>query len=156
VPRVAVAIELDATPDEVWSVVEDVAGHVEWMADARAIRFTSPQRAGVGTEFDCDTQIGPLRLVDRMRITTWEPGRAMGVRHVGLVRGEGVFRLGPLDGGHRTRFSWTEELRFPWHLGGPLAALVAAPVLRLVWARNLAALRRTVERRLAGPPRDRG
>lgn len=149
--RVAVSIELDATPAEVWSVVEDVAGHVEWMTDARAIRFTSDRHAGVGTTFDCDTQVGPFRLVDHMEITTWVPERAMGVRHVGLVTGEGTFRLGPLDGGHRTRFAWTEELRFPWYLGGPLAALVTSPVFHRIWSRNLTSLGRVVAERVARP-----
>jgi hypothetical protein len=151
VPRISVAIELDATPAEVWSVVEDVGGHVEWMADARAIRFTSDRHAGVGTTFDCDTQVGPLRLVDHMEITTWEPGRAMGVRHVGLVTGEGTFRLGPLDGGRRTRFSWTEDLRFPWYLGGSVAGVAAAPVFRLIWTRNLTALQRVVQAAVSSP-----
>ena len=146
---ISVSIELDATPDEVWAVVEDVGGHVEWMADARAIRFTSDQRQGVGTEFDCDTQVGPLRLVDRMTITTWEPARSMGVRHEGLVTGEGAFRLSPLDGGRRTLFAWTEELVFPWYFGGPITAAAARPVFRHIWHRNLSELRRVVDQATA-------
>lgn len=139
--HISVSIELAATPAAVWSVVADVGSHVEWMADAAEIRFTTDQRSGVGTTFDCETRVGPLRTTDRMEITTWSPAREMGVRHVGLVRGEGAFRLFPLDGGARTLFDWTEELRFPWYLGGPVAAAAAAPVLRIIWLRNLRALR---------------
>ena len=146
---ISVSIDLDATPEQVWEVVRDVGGHVEWMADARAIRFVSEQREGVGTTFDCDTQVGPLHLVDRMEITTWEPGRSMGVRHAGLVTGEGAFRLGPLDGGRRTRFAWTEELVFPWYFGGPITAAAARPVFRHIWHRNLSELRRVVDRATA-------
>ena len=54
-----------------------------------------------------------------MEITEWEPERAMGVRHDGLVTGTGRFTLEPLDDGRRTRFTWEEELTFPWWLGGP-------------------------------------
>lgn len=143
--RISVSIELEASPDEVWAAVADIGSHVEWMADATAIRFVGDQRTGVGTTFDCDTQVGPLRLVDRMEVTSWEPGREMGVRHAGLVTGDGVFRLGPLDGGRRTRFTWTEELRFPWYLGGAATALAASPVFGWIWRRNLSALHTRIE-----------
>ena len=53
-----------------------------------------------------------------MEITEWRPGRAMGVRHVGLVTGTGRFTLRKARGG-RTRFTWTERLRFPLLPGRP-------------------------------------
>lgn len=143
---IRVSITIDATPAEVWSVVEHVADHVDWMHDAVAIRFTTDRTSGVGTAFDCDTKVGPIRLTDRMEITEWEPERSMGVRHVGLVTGVGAFSLAPLDGG-RTAFSWAEELHFPWWMGGRLGGAVGAPILRRIWRRNLRELRTIVEAR---------
>lgn len=145
-PRLSVSTVLDATPEEVWADVADISSHVEWMQDAVAIEFTSGSESGVGTTFDCDTRIGPFRLTDHMEITEWSPGRAMGVRHVGIVTGTGVFTLTPVTTGRgrrrrtRTRFVWTESLRFPWYVGGPVGAVVARPVLRRVWRANLANL----------------
>jgi len=130
---------LPAPPAVVWADVRDVASHVEWMEDAVAIRFTSDRHEGGGTSFDCDTRIGPLRLTDRMVVTEWEEGRVIGIRHVGLVTGTGRFTLAPQDGA--TVFTWTERLVFPWWMGGPIGALVGAPVLRFVWRRNLRNLR---------------
>lgn len=118
------AVDIPAAPEEVWEDVRHIERHVEWMADAVAIRFTSP------TTFECDTKIGPFRTTDVMEITEWDEGRAIGVRHVGLVTGEGRFTLAPVGTG--TRFTWDEELRLPG---------VAAPVLRWVWRRNLRRLR---------------
>lgn len=123
-----------------WEVVEPVERHVDWMADAASIVFDGPLRRGVGTRFWCVTEVGPLRLIDHMEITAWEPGRVIGVRHTGVVRGDGRFTAEPIDGGRGTRFTWTERLRFPWYLGGPVGALMARPVLRWIWRRNLAAL----------------
>lgn len=144
--RIQVAIEIDAPPDRVWQVVEPVERHVDWMADAVAIRFVGDRTRGVGTEFLCDTQIGPITLVDRMEITAWEPGVRMGVRHAGVVTGSGVFELTPIDLGRRTRFTWTEELRFPWYLGGRAGEAVGGPlVMRQIWKRNLRRLRQLVE-----------
>lgn len=145
--KIAVSADFDAPPSAVWRVLEPIERHVEWMADARAIRFATSQRRGVGTRFTCDTAIGPLHVDDHMEITEWDPDRAMGVRHQGLVSGTGRFELVPLDGGRRTRFAWREELEFPWWLGGRLAAaLGGAAVLRRVWRGNLNRLRQLVER----------
>jgi Polyketide cyclase / dehydrase and lipid transport len=150
VSRLRVAIDISATPAQVWDVVEPVEDHVEWMHDAVAIRFRTDQQRGVGTAFLCDTKVGPFELVDSMEITEWEPGVAMGVRHVGVVTGTGRFTLTPIDLGRRTRFSWDESLTFPWWLGGPLGALVGGRVvLRTIWKRNLAELKRIVESRVA-------
>ena len=68
----------------------------------------------------------------------------MGVRHSGLVTGEGRFTLARRRGG-RTRFTWQERLVFPWWMGGPLGGLMGGQVLRLVWKRNLSTLKRLVE-----------
>jgi len=139
---VHVSIDIDAPPDSVWEAIEDIESHVHWMADAESIRFTSEQRQGVGTRFVCRTRIGPIHLDDVMEITAWEAPAAMGVSHHGLVTGDGRFTLTPLDDATRTRFEWREQLRFPWYLGGPFGAAIAAPlVLRPLWRRNLKRLR---------------
>ena len=145
-PGIKVSIDIDASPEAVWTVVEPVERHVDWMHDAVAIRFTTDQHRGAGTEFLCDTKVGPFKLVDRMEITEWEPGEVMGVRHTGLVTGSGRFTLTPIDLGRRTRFTWEETLIFPWWMGGPLGAFIGGRVaLAPIWRRNLRALRDLVE-----------
>lgn len=142
--RIRVDVIIDAPPGEVWSVLETVEAHVEWMAEAEAIRFRGDQRSGAGTEITCDTRIGPFSTTDVMRFTEWEPGRRMGVAHTGVVSGEGRFELHDL-GDRRTRFVWDEELSFPRRLGGSVAETLARPVIRRVWKRNLARLKQIVE-----------
>lgn len=145
-PEIRVVVEIDAAPSRVWEIVEPVENHVDWMHDAVAIRFTTDQTRGVGTEFLCDTKVGPIKLVDRMEITAWTPGEVMGVRHTGLVTGSGQFTLEPIDLGRRTRFVWREELTFPWWLGGPIGAYIGGKVvLRAIWQRNLRGLKQLVE-----------
>jgi carbon monoxide dehydrogenase subunit G len=142
--RVRVGVDIDATPDQVWAALQQIDRHVEWMHDAVAIRFVDEQHSGVGTKFLCDTKVGPFKLVDHMTITEWQPAAAMGVRHTGVVTGEGRFTLHAV--GQRTRFEWEEKLRFPWWLGGPIGSAIAGPiVLRPLWRRNLRALKRQVE-----------
>lgn len=154
---ISVSVDLDATPRAVWDFVEPVERHVDWMADAVAIRFETEQTRDVGTAFLCDTRIGPIRLVDRMVITEWQPvvestrspsGR-MGVRHTGIVAGSGVFTIeASPETPAQTRFTWTEQLDFPWYLGGRLGAAVGGKlVLGPIWRRNLKTLKRLVESR---------
>ena len=141
---IRVSTVINATPDKVWAVVENVADHVDWMHDAVAIRFTSESISGVGTTFDCDTKVGPFRLTDKMEITEWEDGTTIGVRHVGMVTGTGAFTILPI-GEDRAGFQWKESLRFPWWMGGPIGAVVGGQVLKLIWKRNLKELKTIVE-----------
>lgn len=142
--RIRVSTVIDAPPARVWDEVRHVERHVDWMADAVEIRFTSRRRSGVGTTFDCLTRVGPIRLTDQMEITDWRDGKLMGVRHVGLVTGTGRFTITKVRGG-RTRFSWDERLKFPWWMGGPVGGLVGGRVMRQIWKRNLRVLKALVE-----------
>ncbi len=142
-PTIKVSTVIQAPRHEVWALVRDLGAGVRWMEDAEAIRFTSPHREGKGTTFVCDTRVGPLRLADEIEVVEWKPRRAIGIRHRGLVSGRGRFVLQRRRGA--TRFTWEERLRFPWWMGGPLGGVVAAPVLRWQWRRNLANLKTLVE-----------
>ncbi|HLF99234.1 MAG TPA: SRPBCC family protein [Acidimicrobiia bacterium] len=142
--RLHVEVVIDAPPAAVWAEIEDVASHVEWMAEAVAIRFRSAQHQGVGTEIECDTRVGPLTTTDVLRFVEWTPPRVMGIEHTGAVKGSGRFLLEPIADS-RTRFAWDEDLTFPLRLGGRLGGVVGAALLRRVWARNLTRLKRRIE-----------
>ncbi len=156
---VTVSIDIDASPGTVWDVIEPIENHVDWMADAVAIRFETEQTRGVGTTFLCDTKIGPIKLTDAMEITEWTPAidagdgavardGAMGVKHTGIVTGSGVLHVEPLAGGQRTRFTWIEDLDFPWFFGGRIGEIVGGKlVLGPIWRRNLKKLKALVESR---------
>ena len=138
--RIRVSTTIEAPIDAVWEHVRRIDSHTEWMADAESISFLSDQTEGVGTAFECLTKVGPLRLNDTMVVTEWAEQQAIGVRHTGLVTGEGRFTLAPA-GTDRTEFCWTEELQFPWWMGGLLGDIVGARILEWVWRRNLRTLR---------------
>jgi hypothetical protein len=137
VTRIRVRRVIGRPPAAVWDRLADIADHVSWMADAASIRFTTERRQGVGTAFECETRVGPLRTLDVMEVTEWSPGEALGVRHRGLVTGTGRFTLRASLDGLRTELTWDEDLRLPWYLGGPATATLARPILRHVWTTNL-------------------
>lgn len=154
---VTVSIDLNASPGKVWQIVEPIERHVDWMADAVAIKFETEQSRGVGTKFLCDTKVGPIRLTDQMEITEWQPAvdadgetpavdGVMGVKHTGIVTGSGVFSIEPLADPARSKFTWSENLDFPWYLGGRLGEIIGGRfVLGFIWKRNLKALKAIVD-----------
>jgi hypothetical protein len=127
----------------VWNELATIEDHVEWMADAVAIEFDGDQRRGVGTSFTCATRIGPLSTRDHMTITEWDEPIAIGVVHEGAVTGTGRFEL--RSDGPTTTITWHEQLALPWWLGGRLGGVLAVPVFRVIWRRNLARLAARVE-----------
>jgi len=149
--RIVTSAVIAATPAAVWQVASDLAAQPDWMHDAHAIRFVSVQTSGAGVVMDCYTRIGPIRLADRMVVTQWVQGRTIAIRHQGLVSGTGCFTIEPDQSG--TRFTWSEDLRFPWRLGGPVAGAAARPVLAAIWRRDLRRLRMLAETAPA-PARD--
>jgi hypothetical protein len=144
--RVHMCITIDAPPAAVWADIKHLDTHVEWMRDAKSIRFrtSSTGRTGVGTELECVTGVGPLTTTDVLVVTEWRPRRAIGISHEGVVRGQGRFTLRRRRGG-RTRFCWHEQLQFPWSMGGRLGEIVAWPLLRAIWKGNLRRLKARVE-----------
>lgn len=137
--HIHVSTMLNASPERVWELIDDIESHKEWMADAEDIVVTSERTQGVGTTFTVPTKVGPLRLTDHMEITEWEPARSMGVHHKGLVTGSGRFVLTPA-GANRTEFAWVEDLKFPLWMGGPIGGFFGSKVLGWIWRRNLEAL----------------
>jgi hypothetical protein len=136
--RITVTIDVEASNEVVWEELADLAAHTSWMSDAEAIDFVSPQSRGTGTTMTVATRIGPFRVNDVIIVTGWDEGHSIEVAHIGLVTGSGTLSVSPI--GERTRIEWSEELTFPWWLGGSVTAWLSRPVLARVWRGNLARL----------------
>ena len=139
---IRVEIALNQGPSVVWEELRHIERHVNWMHDATSIVFDSHRREGAGTSFRCTTKVGPITLLDAMTITTWVECAVIGVEHHGVVGGRGVFTLSPRGTG--TLLAWREDLLFPRWMGGALGALIASPILRSLWRKNLDAFAATL------------
>ncbi|MFZ0627573.1 MAG: SRPBCC family protein [Acidimicrobiia bacterium] len=132
---IEITIRYEAPAADVWSELADLASHAEWMADAGAIEFVDSKTEGLGTQMRVPTRIGPFHTTDIMTVVEWEEGRTVGVEHVGAVSGVGRFVVEASGSG--SVLTWSERLRFPWWLGGPIGAWIAQPLLRHIWRGNL-------------------
>jgi carbon monoxide dehydrogenase subunit G len=142
-PSVTVSVDIEAPLASVWEAAADLANHGQWMADVESIGFDSEARQGPGTVMRVATKVGPFRTTDVMKVTSWETGRRISVEHRGLFTGRGEFQLSAVGGA--TRFTWSEEIDFPWRFGGPIGAAFARPILALIWRGNLRRLKALLE-----------
>ena len=148
--HIEVTTRIEAPVGRVWEVLVDWEGQPRWMEDARAVEVTSARRAGPGVVLRCRTAIAGVVVDDEMETTEWEEERVVGVRHTGwLIRGVGAFELVPTDGG--VRFTWWEEIDPPLGPVGEIGArLLVVPVVRRVFRRSLANLKRICEEERPG------
>jgi len=142
--RLKLEVKIAASSADVWDWLQDIRSHTRWMRDARSIEFLGQQQQGIGARFSCETKVGPIVLNDVMEVIEWTPGHRLGVRHTGLVSGEGTFELSQQADG-QVVFVWDEVLRFPWQLGGVVGEAVAKPIMRAIWKGNLKRLKELIE-----------
>ena len=120
----------------VWNEVSRLENHTNWMNDAEKIDFLSENNSGMGTEMKVLTKIGPIKLYDYMTVTNWVVEKSIAVDHIGIVTGKGEFKLEEIDE-NNTKFNWEETLKFPIYLGGVIGEFFGAPILKLIWRKNL-------------------
>ena len=140
--RIEVSRVIDQPPETVWGALSDLENHVLWMKDAERIEFVTDQTRGTGTMMEVMTVVGPLRTMDVLEVTNWQEGSHIDVVHSGVVKGSG--RLALAHNPQGTLVTWTEEIHFPWWLGGPVTGYLARPILRRVWTGNLQRLEQVI------------
>jgi carbon monoxide dehydrogenase subunit G len=135
--RISVRRVIDAPPESVWAVLEDIEGQAAWMPDVAWIRGIG-QPAGLGARFRVRTRVlGVPATTDEIEVTAWEAPHRMAVAHRGFVRGRGEWRLRPSIDGRRTLFEWDEELTMPPPVLGELALRAYGPVQRAMLRRSI-------------------
>ena len=133
---IKVSTVINAPLKTVWNEVSRLENHTNWMNDAEKIDFLSENNSGMGTEMKVLTKIGPIKLYDYMTVTNWIVEKSIAVDHIGIVTGKGEFKLEEIDE-NNTKFNWEETLKFPIYLGGIIGEFFGAPILKLIWRKNL-------------------
>jgi hypothetical protein len=132
---IEVSIRIDRSLRDVWDHASRLEDHADWMMDVKSISFLDNQTSGVGTTMDVLTRVGPFVTTDVIVVEEWNELHSIVVSHQGVVSGHGAFVLESDDG--VTCFTWRENLRFPWYVGGGITAALAKPILVRIWRGNL-------------------
>lgn len=134
-PELRVHVEVDASPEQSWRALTDWARQGEWMLGT-TVQATAGTGHAVGDELRALTGIGRIGMVDRMRITRWDPPRVCEVLHQGrIVRGPGTFAVEPHETG--SRVIWAEDLDLPLGALGRLGWPLVRPFARWGLQRSL-------------------
>ncbi len=129
-PELVETIDVDASPEQVWSALTDWERQGEWMV-ATDVRTVGGPAQGLHGRLAARTGLplpGGRRVgvLDTMIITRWEPPRLVEVQHTGrLIRGPGIFEIEPR--GEHSTFVWTERLHLPYGYLGQLGWLLVRP-----------------------------
>lgn len=135
-------LEMGATlpgpPEVVWELITDWEHQDDWMLEASDFEVVSAHREGIGVEAEATISIGGIRTRDRVRITRWEPGRVLGIEHLGWVSGHADMRLVPSNGS--TRITWREHFTPPLGIVGALGMTAFKPIMYRIFMRDLRVL----------------
>ena len=100
-------VELDAAPERVFDVFADGESWPRWFEGIRHVEWTSPEPKGVGT-----TRTVTLNTATVFEhFLAWDRGRRFAFRFEGATAplfraGVEDYRLEPIEGGGRTRFTY--------------------------------------------------
>ncbi len=120
-PAVEIVRTVPASVEQVFAAVADLADYGRYIPLTTIEHDRGP--IGVGWRFTARTGLGPVALVDRMKVTRWEPSHGFGVVKLGpVLDGWAEVHLTAEAGG--TRLVWREEIvPRPAALGRRLAPL---------------------------------
>lgn len=104
---------IDAPITQVWRELVNWESQGNWMALTKVKSSDEgADDSGIGTVIEAFTGIGRLGVLDKMKVTEWQPPTFCRVDHYGkIIKGIGEFDL--VDVGGKTRFDWFEEIAAP-------------------------------------------
>ena len=129
---------LPGPPEVVWELITDWEHQDDWMLEASDFAVVSSHREGVGVEAEATISIGGIKTRDRVRITQWEPGRLLGIAHLGWVSGHADMKLLPSNGS--TRLVWREHFTPPLGVVGALGMTLFKPIMCRIFMRDVRVL----------------
>jgi uncharacterized membrane protein len=121
VTRVAVEIEIDATPEQVWTVVSDPRNLPHW--DKHIVDVLNLPSSGLatGTRYTTVMRFMAVRARVAAEVLGWDPPHASSIRLTGVVDATVTTTVEAI-GDHRSRLRHEVDYRFP---GGPLGKVAA-------------------------------
>jgi carbon monoxide dehydrogenase subunit G len=119
-------IHIDASPDQVWAVLADLAAVQNYSPGVASAHYTSSHREGIGASRHCDLR--PKGRVEE-RIVAWQEQQGYTIEIYegipALREVFGHFSLSPRREGTLTAFTMQYKMRF-----GPLGALINALMVK--------------------------
>jgi uncharacterized membrane protein len=139
------SIEIDRRPEEVFAYLDDVERHGEWQEQIVDVQPQGDQPMGVGKRVRETRRVPGGDRSMTYEITEHDPPRQSSFRVLdGPVRGVGTVSIEPLDGGSRSRLTFTID--FEGHgLGGKVLLPLAKSQARKQIPKDQARMKELLE-----------
>jgi uncharacterized membrane protein len=132
VPRIRKTIEIEASPEHVFSYATNASTQTEWVKFLRQVDITSGDGRSQGTTDRCVVKLGPRAQAVDAVWTEYDAPRTFARKTTDGMEMEGRMTFQPKDGG--THVEWTIGYRPPM---GPLGALVDALFMNRVFQNEI-------------------
>jgi uncharacterized protein YndB with AHSA1/START domain len=128
-PPVVSTNEIDRPPADVFTYATDVSRFPEWQRDVARVELHGP--LGVGARFTTVRRIGPVEHRSSQEVTEFDSPRRFAARGIdGPLRADATITVEPLDGGTRSRATFTLDFH-----GEGLGKLLMPDAVRRMAAR---------------------
>lgn len=131
-PRIRKTIDIDASPENVFSYVANPATQTDWIRFLSHVEITSGGEQGKGTTDRCVMKLGPRAETVEALWTEYDPPRVFARKTTSGMEMEGRITCEPTDGG--TRVEWTIGYKPPL---GPVGMLVDALFMNRVFQNEM-------------------
>lgn len=125
--QVTVSVDVNASPEIVWSLISDLGRMGEWSPECTAVKWSGagpgPNGPSVGAVFKGKNQIGIRRWSTKGTIVAAEPNRkiAWDISALGLPAARWSYTIDLRDGGCRVTETWEDKRGAFINFVGPLA-----------------------------------
>jgi uncharacterized protein YndB with AHSA1/START domain len=124
--RIQKTIEIAAPPERIWPFFVEPDRVLQWCSTFRKFEYSGDLRSGVGTPLYIEEQaVGPVMKM-HFEVTEWKENDKLALRMVSassVKSYEQEWWLDPTPSG--TRFTFVEEIEFPFGVFGKLLGLIA-------------------------------
>ena len=142
--RIAVHTEIAAPREQVWDYIVDPDRLIEFMDGMTRWEAEGTKRTGLGARFAMRMRVGSVELGGRVEIVEFDPPCDMAWTSITGIDHRGRWRL-RLGNDGRTNVELRVTYHAPSGFVGPIADIVAWPIVRGHLQRSLQELARRVE-----------
>lgn len=107
------SIDIDASPDEVFKVLDDPEHFSEWMDKVVGVEFLTPEKHGLNSAIELTVKLGPFDFKSRTKVVGYEKGYQFAIEGTqGIVGSRNTDTVEPLPDGS-SRVIWGFEYELP-------------------------------------------
>lgn len=138
------SVDIAATQQVVFNYISDWEKQSEWVLFTSVKQVQNVPKDNTQSLI-ATTKLGPLKIVDTMNVTSWQPYERIVVEHTGrMVRGKGIFSVAKKSN-DTCAFIWQEITPVPFGVLGSIGTWHVKPFLSLVFNYSLKKLKHNIE-----------